>query len=68
MRLLDKKCGTYPYPLIADVYPEPIRKSVKGFLKRLRIECIDLYYQHRIDPTLHIKKGCLHIADGLYLF
>ncbi|MCM1362097.1 MAG: aldo/keto reductase [Clostridiales bacterium] len=48
----DKECGTYPYPLIADAHPESIRKSVEGSLKRLGIECIDLYYQHRIDPNI----------------
>lgn len=48
----DKECGTYPYPLIADARPESIRKSVEGSLKRLGIECIDLYYQHRIDPNI----------------
>lgn len=48
----DKECGKYPYPLIANARPETIRKSVEGSLKRLGIECIDLYYQHRIDPNI----------------
>lgn len=48
----DKECGTYPYPLIADARPESIKKSVEGSLKRLGVECIDLYYQHRIDPNI----------------
>ena len=48
----DKECGTYPYPLIADARPKSIRKSVEGSLNRLGIECIDLYYQHRIDPNI----------------
>lgn len=48
----DKKCGMYPYPLIADARPESIRTSVEGSLKRLGMECIDLYYQHRIDPNI----------------
>ena len=29
-----------------------IRKSVEGSLKRLGVEVIDLYYQHRIDPNV----------------
>lgn len=37
---------------ISDVRPEVIRKSVEGSLKRLDIDCIDLYYQHRIDPKI----------------
>ena len=38
--------------LILDSSPETIRKSVDGSLKRLGIDCIDLYYQHRIDPKV----------------
>ena len=33
-----------------DSCPSVIRKSVEGSLKRLGLEYIDLYYQHRIDP------------------
>jgi aryl-alcohol dehydrogenase-like predicted oxidoreductase len=35
--------------------PEHIRKAVEGSLKRLRIETIDLLYQHRVDPTVPIE-------------
>lgn len=35
-----------------DSCPETIRKSVEGSLKRLGVEMIDLYYQHRIDPNV----------------
>ena len=38
--------------LTLDSSPEKIRKSVEGSLKRLGIDCIDLYYQHRIDPKV----------------
>jgi aryl-alcohol dehydrogenase-like predicted oxidoreductase len=31
---------------------ESIREQVEGSLKRLKIDCIDLYYQHRIDPNV----------------
>src|SRR3989454_3165276 len=30
--------------------PEHIKQVVEGSLKRLKIETIDLYYQHRVDP------------------
>ena len=33
-----------------DSHPEHIRKAVEGSLKRLRVEAIDLLYQHRVDP------------------
>ena len=38
--------------LITDSTPETIRKSVEGSLKRLNIDVIDLYYQHRIDSKV----------------
>jgi len=30
--------------------PEYVRKACEDSLKRLGIDCIDLYYQHRVDP------------------
>jgi aryl-alcohol dehydrogenase-like predicted oxidoreductase len=35
--------------------PENIRKVTEGSLKRLRVETIDLYYQHRVDPDVPIE-------------
>jgi aryl-alcohol dehydrogenase-like predicted oxidoreductase len=35
--------------------PEHIRQAVDGCLKRLRIETIDLLYQHRVDPNVPIE-------------
>ena len=35
--------------------PEHIRKVAEESLKRLRIETIDLYYQHRVDPSVPIE-------------
>lgn len=49
------KCGVKHAPdksLILDSRPETIRKSVEGSLKRLGTDCIDIYYQHRIDPKI----------------
>lgn len=36
--------------------PEYVRKSVEGSLKRLGIDEIDLYYQHRVDPATPIEE------------
>lgn len=41
-----------PHPLLPDSRPETIRRSVEGSLRRLHTDHIDLYYQHRIDPTV----------------
>lgn len=35
--------------------PEQIRRAIEGCLKRLRIESIDLLYQHRVDPSVPIE-------------
>ena len=35
--------------------PEHIQKVVEGSLQRLRVEVIDLYYQHRVDPNVPIE-------------
>jgi aryl-alcohol dehydrogenase-like predicted oxidoreductase len=38
-----------------DSQPETIRRSVEGSLKRLRVDTIDLLYQHRVDPNVPIE-------------
>jgi len=35
--------------------PEHIRQAVEGSLKRLKVEAIDLLYQHRVDPNVPIE-------------
>lgn len=35
--------------------PQHIRQAVEGSLKRLRVEAIDLLYQHRVDPKVPIE-------------
>src|SRR3954466_6425240 len=35
--------------------PEHIREVVEGSLKRLRVDALDLYYQHRVDPEVPIE-------------
>jgi aryl-alcohol dehydrogenase-like predicted oxidoreductase len=38
-----------------DSRPENIRRTTEASLKRLRIDTIDLLYQHRIDPNVPIE-------------
>jgi aryl-alcohol dehydrogenase-like predicted oxidoreductase len=40
---------------LLDSRPEQIRRAVEGSLRRLRVEVIDLYYQHRVDPDVPIE-------------
>ena len=43
--------------------PEYIRRSVEGSLRRLGVEEIDLYYQHRVDPQVPIEDVVGTMAD-----
>jgi aryl-alcohol dehydrogenase-like predicted oxidoreductase len=38
-----------------DSRPEHIREAVEGSLRRLKIQTIDLLYQHRVDPNVPIE-------------
>ncbi|MGI4791834.1 MAG: aldo/keto reductase [Janthinobacterium lividum] len=46
-----------------DSRPEHIRKVVEESLKRLRTDRIDLYYQHRVDPSVPIEEVAGAIKD-----
>jgi aryl-alcohol dehydrogenase-like predicted oxidoreductase len=35
--------------------PEQIKRAVEGSLRRLKIDTIDLLYQHRVDPDVPIE-------------
>ena len=35
--------------------PEQIKEAAEGSLKRLQVEAIDLFYQHRVDPDVPIE-------------
>jgi len=48
---------------VQDSSPANIRKSVEGSLKRLNIETIDLYYQHRVDVNTPIEDVAGTIKD-----
>ena len=39
-----------------DSRPEQIRRVAEASLKRLRIEAIDVFYQHRVDPQVPIEE------------
>jgi aryl-alcohol dehydrogenase-like predicted oxidoreductase len=43
--------------------PEYIRASIDGTLKRLGVETLDLYYQHRIDPQVAIEETVGAMAE-----
>jgi aryl-alcohol dehydrogenase-like predicted oxidoreductase len=43
--------------------PEHIKQAVEGSLKRLRVESIDLLYQHRVDPNVPIEDTAGAVKD-----
>jgi aryl-alcohol dehydrogenase-like predicted oxidoreductase len=53
---------------VRDGSPENVRRSAEGSLRRLGLDHIDLYYQHRIDPNVPIEEtvGALSelVAEG----
>ncbi len=43
--------------------PEHIKQAAEGSLKRLNIETIDLFYQHRVDPEVPIEDVAGAVKD-----
>ena len=43
--------------------PEHIKQAAESSLKRLRVEAIDLYYQHRVDPDVPIEEVAGAVKD-----
>ncbi len=40
-----------------------VRQSCEGSLRRLQVDCIDLYYQHRVDPDTPIEETIGAMAE-----
>ncbi|MEM8892653.1 MAG: aldo/keto reductase [Bacteroidota bacterium] len=43
--------------------PDNIRKVAEASLKRLKRECIDVFYQHRVDPNVPIEEVAGTVKD-----
>ncbi len=50
-------------PWIVDGTPEYVRKCIDLSLKRLGVDYIDLYYQHRVDPIVPIEETVGAMAE-----
>jgi aryl-alcohol dehydrogenase-like predicted oxidoreductase len=55
----DGKPGTHGL----NSHPEHIKEACEGSLKRLQIDAIDLYYQHRVDPDVPIEDVAGAVKD-----
>jgi aryl-alcohol dehydrogenase-like predicted oxidoreductase len=52
-----------PGNLGLDSRPDHIKKVAEGSLKRLKVEAIDLFYQHRVDPDVPIEDVAGAVKD-----
>lgn len=43
--------------------PEHIKQVAEASLKRLRVDAIDLFYQHRVDPDVPIEEVAMAVKD-----
>jgi aryl-alcohol dehydrogenase-like predicted oxidoreductase len=57
---IDRETGKYGG---TDSRPENIRRVTEESLKRLRVGCIDLLYQHRVDPNVPIEEVAGTVRD-----
>ena len=55
--------GLVGNPRFADGRPEYVREACEKSLKRLETEIIDLYYIHRVDPTVPIEDTVGAMAE-----
>jgi aryl-alcohol dehydrogenase-like predicted oxidoreductase len=46
-----------------DSRPEHIKEVAEGSLRRLKVEAIDLFYQHRVDPEVPIEDVAGAVKD-----
>ncbi len=67
---LATKFGIRPAPTddnpanrVVDGSPENVRRSIEGSLQRLGTDHVDLYYQHRIDPSTPIEETVGALAE-----
>ena len=51
---------------LLDSRPEHIKQVVEGSLKRLKVDVIDLYYQHRVDPQVPIEDVAGAVRDLIH--
>ena len=50
-------------PMDLDSRPEHIKEVAEASLKRLRVDSIDLFYQHRVDPNVPIEDVAGAVKD-----
>lgn len=56
-----KRTGPNQWPI--DARPERLRECLEGSLRRLKLERIDLYQLHRIDPQVPVEESLGALTD-----
>ena len=49
--------------LVVDSRPEQIRNALENSLRRLKMDHVELYYQHRVDPKTPVEEVAGTMAD-----
>jgi aryl-alcohol dehydrogenase-like predicted oxidoreductase len=55
------RTGPNQWPV--DARPQRLRDCVEGSLRRLKIDCVDLYQLHRIDPKVPVEESLRALTD-----
>ena len=53
-----------PNKVIPDCSPKHIKKAIEQSLKRLKLDCIDLYQLHTVDPKIDIEFSMEALAEA----
>ena len=62
-RLRNNQGDAFVGEIYIDASPKYIKQAVENSLRRLKIETIDLYYAHRVDPTVPIEETVGAMAE-----
>ena len=52
-----------PWQIRADARPEHLRSACEGSLRRLGLDCIDLYQLHAVDPAVPLEESVGALAE-----
>ena len=52
-----------PHPIGVNSKPDHIKQVAEASLKRLKVDAIDLFYQHRVDPQVPIEEVAGAVRD-----
>jgi len=60
---ITRPAGQGSWSLGVDGRPQTVRRSIEGSLRRLKVDYVDLYYQHRIDLEVPVEETVGAMAE-----